>query len=121
MNGTIRNGVYGPVIGDELLAHQLSTITGIIMFLIVMYAFFKWTRAEYTEKDLILIGGLWLGLTIVFEFIFGHFVMGQPWSNLFADYNILEGRVWGFMLLTVVVGPYCVGRYLLRHHSPEEK
>lgn len=113
VNGAIRNVVYGPVIGDELLAHQISTVTAIIFFLTVMYVFFRWTPAHYDEKDLLVIGGMWLGLTIVFEFIFGHYVMGHPWSRLLADYNIREGRVWGLVLLTVVVGPFFVGKYLV--------
>ena len=115
INGIMRNGVYGPRIGNELLAHQISTVTIIIMFLSVMYIFFKWTSAEYTKKDLVAIGVLWVVLTIGFEFIFGHYIMGNPWSKLFHDYNILEGRVWSLVLLTTLVGPYFVGKYLLHH------
>jgi hypothetical protein len=113
VNGAIRTLVYGPVIGDELLAHQISTVTAIIFFLAVMYVFFRWTTAHYDKKDLLVIGVMWLGLTIGFEFIFGHYIMGHPWSRLLADYNICEGRVWGLVLLTVVVGPFFVGNYLV--------
>jgi hypothetical protein len=49
---------------------------------------------------------MWLAMTITFEFGFGHFVAGDPWSRLLHDYNILEGRVWGLFLLWVTVSPY---------------
>lgn len=113
INGAIRNGVYGPRIGNELVAHQISTVTCIVLFLTVMYVFLKFTGAEYTEHDLLIIGFMWLVMTIVFEFLFGHYVMGNPWSKLFADYNILKGRVWSLVLLTTLGGPYFVGKYLV--------
>ncbi len=113
INGALRNEVYGPKM-NELLAHQISTVTGIIMFLIVMYVFFSKTSADYTQKDLITIGAMWLVFTIAFEFIFGHYVAGNPWSRLFEDYNILEGRVWSLLLLTTLVGPFFVGRHILK-------
>jgi hypothetical protein len=112
INGILRNEVYGPKM-EELPAHQISTITLIIMFLVVMYIFFSRTTADYTQKDLAAIGVLWLVLTVGFEFIFGHYVAGNPWSRLFHDYNLLEGRVWIFVLLTDAVGPYIVGRHIL--------
>ena len=95
-----------------LTAHQISTVTAIVLS--HNDVFLKWTSAEYTGKDLLVIGGMWLGMTTFFEFIFGHYVMGNSWSRLFHDYNILEGRVWSLVLLTVLVGPYLVGKYLLR-------
>jgi hypothetical protein len=114
VNGIMRNDVYGPAIGNELLSHQISTVTGIALFLAGMYVWLKWTNARYSKKDLLVIGVMWLGMTITFEFIFGHYIAGHPWSKLLADYNILEGRVWGLVLLTIIVGPYFVGKYILK-------
>jgi hypothetical protein len=54
-NGILRSGVYGPKT-DELLAHQISTVTIIFVFLVVMYVFFSRTGAEYTLSNLITIG-----------------------------------------------------------------
>jgi hypothetical protein len=76
--------------------------------------FFKKTSAAYTEKDLLMIGGMWVVFTIIFEFGFQHYVMGVSWSALLHDYNILAGRLWGFVLLTIFVGPFIIGRDLLR-------
>ncbi len=113
VNGVARGLWYEPIVGNELLAHQISSVTGISLFLAAMYVFFKKTSAAYTEKDLLLIGALWLVCTIVFEFGFQHYLMGLSWSTLLHDYNILAGRLWGLVLLTIFVGPFLIGRYLL--------
>ena len=58
-----------------------------------------------TKIDLLLIGALWLTLTVVFEFGFGHYVIGHPWKYLLADYNIFKGRLWSLVLLVTFVSP----------------
>jgi hypothetical protein len=114
VNGVARGLWYEPIVGNELLAHQISSVTGISLFLAAMYVFFKKTSAAYTEKDLLLIGALWLVFTSAFEFGFQHYLMGLSWSTLLQDYNILAGRLWGLVLLTIFVGPFLIGRYRLR-------
>ena len=37
---------------------------------------------------------LWLGMTLAFEFLFGHYIAGKSWSLLLADYNLAAGRLW---------------------------
>jgi apolipoprotein N-acyltransferase len=52
------------------------------------------------------IGLIWLVLTVMFEFGFGHFVAGHSWQRLLQDYNIRAGRVWLAILLWVAFAPY---------------
>ena len=59
---------------------------------------------------LALFGLIWLALTVVFEFLFGHYVVGHPWSRLLHDYNILQGRVWALVLIWTAVVPYVIYR-----------
>ncbi|MGC9444180.1 MAG: hypothetical protein ACP5E9_04525 [Candidatus Methanospirareceae archaeon] len=113
VNAALRNTVYEPIFKSELLAHQISTVTAIILLLATMHVFFSKTRAPYTGTDLLVIGVLWLALTIAFEFGFGHYVMGTPWPRLLHDYNLFAGRLWILVLVTILVGPYVIGRYLL--------
>ncbi|KPL14434.1 MAG: hypothetical protein AMS26_10730 [Bacteroides sp. SM23_62] len=104
INGIIRNEVYKDSLGD-LHAHQLSTLTAIALFGLVIWGFthlWKITSAQQAWA----IGFIWLGMTILFEFIFGHFVMGHPWSRLLHDYNIFQGRVWILVLIWTTIAPY---------------
>jgi hypothetical protein len=103
-NGILRETTYKKLVGD-LLAHQISTATGIFFFGIVFYFIFKKWKIE-SIKHSILIGLIWLGLTFLFEFGFGHYIMGNSWQKLLHDYNIAEGRVWGLFLVWLVLAPY---------------
>ena len=104
INGTIRQYGYKQALG-ELRAHQVSTVTGIILFAIYIWALTRWWKIE-SSAQAIAIGVMWLVLTVAFEFLFGHYVMKHPWSRLLHDYNILEGRLWLLVLLFVVIAPY---------------
>jgi len=58
------------------------------------------------NKQALGIGAMWLVSTILFKFVFGRFVMGHSWIILFADCNILEGRMCSLVLLRTFIGPY---------------
>jgi hypothetical protein len=104
LNGSLRQFVYAPFM-NELTAHQISTFSGIILFGIYIYFVTKFWRIK-TAKEAIYIGLLWLCMTILFEFVFGHYVMGHPWQRLFHDYNIFTGRIWILMLIWTTIAPY---------------
>jgi hypothetical protein len=53
----------------------------------------------------------WLGLTVGFEFLFGHYVDGKSWGELVANYAIWQGRLWPVVLLTAVVAPFLWTRW----------
>ena len=90
-NATLREIIYKKPLG-ELAAHQISTATGVVLFALVFYFIFKKWKIE-SVKHTALVGVIWLGLTILFEFGFGHYIMGNPWQILLHDYNLAEGRV----------------------------
>jgi hypothetical protein len=103
LNGMLRQYGYGKYTGD-LTAHQISTLTGIIL----MGLYVWWLTAVWkigSSGQALAIGLIWLGMTVVFEFLFGHYVIGHPWKKLFYDYNILKGRVWVLVLIWITVAP----------------
>jgi hypothetical protein len=79
-NGAARDATYKQTTG-ELAAHQLSTAT-----LLALMAGYLWVlkgrRPIRTSREALAIGGSWALLTILFEFGFGHWVVGDSWSNL---------------------------------------
>ena len=103
INGILRQYGYKDLVG-ELTAHQISCFIGIILFgLYVWFVTLKWKIQSAGQA--LAIGLIWLGLTVSFEFLFGHFVMKNPWSTLFHDYNILEGRLWMLVLMFITLAP----------------
>jgi hypothetical protein len=103
-NGALRQRWYGHHL-SELRAHQLSTLTGVLLFGLYIWALTRLWRLESSAQALT-IGCVWLGLTVGFEFLLGYYVMRQPWSRLFRDYNIFAGRLWVVLLLWITVAPY---------------
>jgi hypothetical protein len=108
VNGTLRQFVYGRHL-PELAAHQLSTVTGILLTGVTVWLLNRFWPIG-SARDAWIIGACWLLMTIAFEFGFGHYVAGHSWSRLIADYNILEGRVWSLFLVWIAVLPYVVWR-----------
>ena len=90
---------------SELAAHQLSTVIGLCVFGVFFWYLTGFFPLESSGQALG-IGVMWLVFTILFEFVFGHFVMGHSWHKLFADYNIFEGRLWSLVLVWTFIGPY---------------
>lgn len=108
LNGTIRQYGYLPYVG-ELTAHQLSTVSFIVLF-----GFYVWMIERKwpipTSREAWMIGLMWVAMTLVFEFGFGHYVAGHPWSKLLHDYNLMEGRVWVLIVIATGVGPEVIRR-----------
>jgi len=104
LNAGVREGFFSPTFGDHI-GHVVSSIMLSVLIFIVAYIFIRSIDIEYTALDPWLIGAMWLALTVTFEFLFGHYVMGHPWSRLLADYNIMEGKIWVLVLISTFISP----------------
>lgn len=108
-NGALRQLTFGKVM-PELHAHQLSTAIGSVLIGLFIWAVVHlWPPAS--ARQALSIGLVWSFLTVVFEFAFGRFGMHHPWSQLFNDYNVVEGRVWVMFLLWLTLAPYVFFRF----------
>jgi multisubunit Na+/H+ antiporter MnhB subunit len=114
INGSVRNAAYKPAIGD-LRAHQLSSVIFVGVVLLVTYLFLR-RQEGLGRRALWEIGATWLFATILFEFIFGHYVFGNSWQRLLADYDLSAGRIWTLVLLAMLVAPVLIGKHLDRKH-----
>ena len=111
---TFRNGVLLPPFGEQT-AHQLGTVIFLVVQFIIIFFFIKKLKIK-DIKTLLRIGLFWIILTILFEFCFGHYVMGQPWAKLFADYNLFNGRLWVIVLINNIAAPIISGKIIERVH-----
>ena len=76
-NGALRDLWYGKRM-SELAAHQLSTASGLVLLGVYMWAVMRLWPAASREQAL-LVGGMWLVMTLAFELLFGRFVARQSW------------------------------------------
>jgi apolipoprotein N-acyltransferase len=104
LNASIRTYVYSKYF-NELQAHQLSVLSFVILFGLYVWLVFPRLRLK-SQKESFKVGAFWIALTILFEFVFGHYAMGHSWSVLFHDYNIFSGRLWLLVLIWIFLAPY---------------
>jgi hypothetical protein len=103
-NGTLRVFLIVPLTG-EAIGHIVSTLLLCILIIFVAGMTVRWIGAT-TTRALFCAGGLWLAMTVAFEFLAGHYLFGNSWERLLANYNVLAGRVWVLVLLTTFLGPW---------------
>lgn len=102
-NATFRQLVFIKYM-NELRAHQLSTLTLIILCSIYVWLIFPHLDIPNTHQTFVA-GTLWVALTVLFEFALG-LLTGRSFSALFTDYNLMAGRIWIFFLLWLLLLPY---------------
>lgn len=104
LNGTMRDFTYGKQL-PELLAHQASTASSIVLLGLVMFLYARrWPFMS--ARQAWQTGLFWMSLTVAFEFLFFHYVGGHSWQVLLANYDISAGRLWPLILLWVACAPY---------------
>ncbi|MBI1765190.1 MAG: hypothetical protein HYR56_27575 [Acidobacteria bacterium] len=108
LHGTLRQLLLAPLLGD-LRARQVSVLTGSLIILGLTYLFIRWLRAG-RMKELLLIGGLWVMLTLLFEFALGRLVLGLTWERLLADYDVRAGGLMLFGLSFLFLAPYIAAK-----------
>lgn len=111
INGILRENTFRPLIG-EMIAHWISTVLLIFLFLGYIYLTLAKQFVNLSDKNTLLIGLLWVSLTIIFEFSFGLFVDKQSLAHLLADYNLLSGRIWLIFVLVMFLTPFIYKRIL---------
>jgi len=111
INGTIRNSMYRPKLGKHK-GHVISSIVAVCYILVVTYFFVDSIKVSVTLTDLLLVGMFWVTLTVLFEFGFGHYVVGHSWAHLLSDYNLIKGRLWSLVLLSTFGAPVFWGLVL---------
>jgi hypothetical protein len=106
-NGAIRVLVLQPQLGEDR-ARQVASLSGVALVLVVSSLFVR-ISPEARSAQLWWVGVGWLMATVAFELLFGRFVSGLSWHALLADYNILRGRLWSLILISVCLGPWFWG------------
>jgi hypothetical protein len=102
-NGAVREVWILPKAG-ELRGHALSSVTLCLAIMLLSWFAIPWI-GPLSSRQAWTIGGLWVVLTLAFEFLAGHYVFGNPWSRLLADYNVFRGRIWVLVIVTTATAP----------------
>ena len=114
------NGIFREaVLVDQFrrgIADFLSAILGIAIILGTIGAFFR-AFPGWRDANPVRLAVIWTALTVAFEFIFGHYVDRKSWSELAANYEIWNGRLWPLVLLSLVIAPFLWTSSIWRRRS----
>jgi len=105
----LMNLVYEPIWG-ALVAHQIGMSSRIVYIAIFAYLLLRYVK-EYETKDLVHVGLLWLGLTLLFEWG-GSLAMGRSFEEILTGWDIFVGYMWPYVLLSYLLSPLIVGTIL---------
>jgi hypothetical protein len=108
LNGALRDLAMTPRIGDTP-ARAVSTVLLCGVVLVITWLTLPWIGPR-SIRDALVIGPLWVGLTLAFEFLAGHYLFHKPWTELLADYDLRRGRIWIAVLLVTFMAPWWLGR-----------
>jgi hypothetical protein len=101
--------VYEPRWG-VLVSHQIGMSSRIVYISIFAYLLLRYVK-KYGTMDLVHVGFLWLGLTLLFEWR-GSLAIGGPIDEILIGWNIFAGYMWPYVLLTYLMSPLIVGTIL---------
>jgi hypothetical protein len=103
VHGILRTLLLVPVIGD-LPARQVSVLTGSLLIFGVTLFLIKWIAAR-TRLQMLIVGMIWVLLTVLFEIALGCLVLNLSWDRITEDYDINRGGFLGFGLLFMAATP----------------
>ncbi|MGQ0622687.1 MAG: hypothetical protein ACT4QA_22750 [Panacagrimonas sp.] len=107
-NGTLREKVLVPAMGASS-ALLISGITLSVAIFVVSWFALPW-YGPLASSQYWLIGLLWLFMTMLFEFGFGHFIAHKSWVELLDAYNVSKGNLWALVLVATFVSPWLAAR-----------
>jgi hypothetical protein len=104
INGLLRENLIAPVVGIEA-ALSISGITlSIVIFLFSLMSVPFIGSSE--TKTYLCVGIYWGLLTLSFEFLFGHYVVGKSWVEIMQVFNIQKGDLFIVVLFVTAFSPW---------------
>ena len=102
-NGAFRERFLIPRLG-ETTGRATSTLMLSLVVMLLTWLTIRWIDPA-SARDAWLVGIFWVVLTLAFEFLGGRYLFGKSWGELTGDYNVLRGRIWVLVLITITIAP----------------
>jgi hypothetical protein len=108
LNGVFREKVLVPVAGSCLALPLSGVLLSVLVFLValILIPFIGSSDPGIYAG----IGFLWVGLTLAFECLFGHFVAGKSWREILQVFNVRKGDLFVVVLLVTAISPWLAAR-----------
>lgn len=107
-NGAFRDGVLASQLGPDP-ALPISGLSLAVLIFIATYMTFPLIGKNALPVYYI-IGIQWVLMTLAFDFLFGHYVLGKPWSDIVQVFDLASGNLFIVVLIVTLLAPYLVAR-----------
>jgi len=106
-NGWLREVALIPALGPVWGLSASGLLLSLII-LAVAYLFLPWLNV-HGQVRLLQLGGVWLALTLIFEFSFG-LLSGKALFEVLAAYSFQGGNLWPLVLLVTALSPWVAAK-----------
>jgi len=102
LNGLLREAVLIPMVGP-VAGMVVSGVLLSMLIVVTAYIAIPWFATRQV-KHLAIVGGVWLCLTLVFEFSLG-LLQHKPLSVVLEAYSFRDGNLWPLVLMVTACAP----------------
>ncbi|QQS43249.1 MAG: hypothetical protein IPM63_16095 [Acidobacteriota bacterium] len=108
VHGTLRTLFLEPAMGGPQ-ARRLSVLTGALLIFLVTFLFVRWVGARSPGR-LLIVGTMWVLLTVAFELLLGRLLLDLSWERIFEDYDLRKGGLMAIGLVFMLFAPLIAAR-----------
>lgn len=108
LNGFLRVGFWSPLFGADIAL----PLSGILMSLFILLI--SWWLVPLLKQHngliLLAIGTFWVGLTLLFEYAIGYWLIERHWLEMLPLFDVQSGNLYSLVILVAWLAPWAVMR-----------
>ena len=108
INGVVRDKLLTLLIGERLALPLSGVSLSLLIFCVTLFFVPFWGISS--ACGFLYVGIIWLSFTLAFEFIFGHYVVGEPWKKIVEVFYIHRGNLYLLALASAALSPYIAAK-----------
>lgn len=108
LNGGLRETFLTPLIGAQL-SLPISGITLSVLVFVITYLSIPFL-GDVKSGAYLRIGLFWIILTLSFEYLFGHYVMGKSWNEINQVFDVQNGNLFIVVLFVTALSPWTAAK-----------
>ena len=110
----IVNGIFRELVIKSFVSPAVAEAISVALGITIVVLVTRWVLRPLAGKSvaaLVRASVTLVALTVAFEFLFGHYVDRKSWSELAANYEIWNGKLWPVALAVIAAMPFVWGRW----------
>lgn len=108
LNGGLREIFLTPLLGAQL-SLPISGITLSVLVFVITYLSIPFL-SDVKSGAYLRIGLFWIILTLSFEYLFGHYVMGKSWNEINQVFDVQNGNLFIVVLFVTALSPWTAAK-----------